>query len=239
MVATQVALGPVDGIEHPTHRGVRRTPRNEGLANAAQDPQAPKPFDQLLDSGGDRGIGQLGLVLFADQGDDLSPLMLHAIGGIRGTVGETMLVLAPFLNSWRRFASTVYSPASDTWGVENRTVALRVPAGSPSSRHFEHRVAGVDANPYLVAAVTLAAALDGIAGKADPGPPVEGSAYDVPPTLPRDWLSAIEAFEASAFCRRALGEVLHAGFAAVKRAEWQRLARTVTDAEWDLYGFTV
>lgn len=163
------------------------------------------------------------------------PLMGQAIGGIRDRMAETMLILAPFLNSWRRFAATVYSPASNTWGEEDRNVALRIPAGSATTRHFEHRVAGVDANPYLVAAVTLGTALDGIEAGADPGP--AGAADDRP--LPRSWAEAIQLFEGSEAMRRILGPAFHAGFAAIKRAEHDRLAVEVTDVEWSLYGFTV
>jgi glutamine synthetase len=180
--------------------------------------------------------------LFADRQDgQLSPLMLQAIAGVRGTIGDTMAILAPFLNSWRRFASTLYSPASDSWGLDNRTAALRVPGGPGKARHFEHRVAGVDANPYLVAAVTLAGALEGTAAKADPGPPTEsdGEAKGMAGSLPRSWLDAIERLEASAFAQQALGARLHRGFVAVKRAEWERMAHEVSEAEWALYGFVV
>lgn len=180
--------------------------------------------------------------LYGDRQDgSLSPLMLQSIAGIRDTVGDTMLVLAPFLNSWRRFASISYSPASDDWGVENRTVALRVPGTPGKSRHFEHRVAGVDANPYMVAAVTLAGALHGIAQKLDPGPAVEGNGYgdDRAHSLPKSWLEAIHRAEASAFLKDALGADLHRAFVAVKHAEHQRLALEVSEAEWALYGFVV
>ncbi|MCF8502022.1 MAG: glutamine synthetase, partial [Rhodospirillum sp.] len=179
---------------------------------------------------------------FADAADgSLSPLMLQAIAGVRDTIGETMLVLAPFQNSWRRFASTLYSPASDTWGVENRNVAIRVPANGGKARHFEHRVAGIDANPYMVAAVTLAGALEGIAQEKSPGPAHED---DSTPSslgggLPRSWRDSMDALEASPFARAALGEELHRAFVAVKRAEWSRLALTIPDTEWSLYGFVV
>jgi glutamine synthetase len=183
-----------------------------------------------------------GANVFADtDAGALSALMLHAIGGVRKTIDDTMLVLAPFENSWRRLASTVYSPASDTWGVDNRTVALRVPSTPGAARHFEHRVAGADANPYLVAAVTLGAALDGISSREDPGPPVDG--VDVPRTGlgrgPRGWLEAIDRLEQSAFVQAVLGPPLHKAFVAVKRAEWERMSVEVSDAEWELYGFVV
>ncbi|PJF09623.1 glutamine synthetase family protein [Pseudorhodobacter sp. MZDSW-24AT] len=204
-----------------------------------------KPFGSMAGSGmhlhlslADAG----GSNLFADPTEGaLSPLMLQAIAGVRGTIGETMAVLAPFQNSWRRFASVNYSPGNDAWGVENRTVAVRVPSGSGKTRHFEHRVAGVDANPYLVAAVTLGGALDGIAAGADPGPATLGNAYENAPSasLPRDWLGAIERLEGSDFARRVLGEPLHRGFVAIKKAEVMRMALEVSEAEWALYGFSV
>jgi glutamine synthetase len=204
-----------------------------------------KPFGRQAGSGMHLHLSlanAAGENLFADQQDgQLSPLMLQAIAGVRGTIGDTMVILAPFLNSWRRFASTLYSPASDSWGLDNRTTALRVPDGPGKARHFEHRVAGVDANPYLVAAVTLAGALDGIAAKADPGPPTEGdnAGKGMGEGLPRSWRDAIERFETSTFAKEALGARLHRGFVALKKAEWERLAQEVSEAEWALYGFVV
>lgn len=204
-----------------------------------------KPFGQQAGSGMHLHLSlasSAGDNLFGDQPDgSLSPLMLQAIGGIRQTVGDTMLVLAPYLNSWRRFASVSYSPASDDWGVENRMVALRVPGSPGKGRHFEHRVAGVDANPYLVAAVTLAGALQGIKTKADPGPAVEPGDDNQKRanSLPNSWQNAIQRAGQSDFLREALGQTLHHGFVAVKQAEYERLALEVTEAEWDLYGFVV
>lgn len=222
-------------------RLIRSTARRFGMEACFM----AKPFGDRAGSGMHLHLSladEDGANLFADPSEGvLSPLMLQAIAGVRGTIGETMAVLAPFYNSWRRFASVNYSPGNDTWGFENRTVALRVPSGSAKARHFEHRVGGVDANPYLVAAVTLGAALDGIEAKADPGPPVEGNAYKNagPNDLPRSWIDAIDRLDQSAFARRVLGPMLHQGFVAVKRAEYIKLAREVSEAEWALYGFAV
>lgn len=180
-----------------------------------------------------------GANVFADpSAGTLSPTMLQAIGGIRSSMADSMLVLAPVLNSWRRFAGTVYSPAANTWGFEDRDVAIRIPAGSASSRHFEHRVAGVDANPYLVAAITLGAALNGIAEQADPGTQgAVGQAEHAP--LPSSWTSAIDAFETSTNMRAILGADLHRVYAALKRGEHDALAVRVSDLEWKLYGTTL
>lgn len=91
----------------------------------------------------------------------------HAIGGLRATMGESMLVFAPHGNSWRRFVGQSYAPVSPSWGVNNRSVALRIPAGEIKARRIEHRPSGVDANPYLVAATVLAGIRHGLKHQID------------------------------------------------------------------------
>jgi glutamine synthetase len=167
-----------------------------------------------------------------------NPMILHAIGGLRATMGESMLVFAPHANSWRRFATQSYAPVSPTWGINNRSVALRIPAGAKAGRRIEHRPAGVDANPYLVAATILAGIRHGLAHRIDPGPETTGNGYaegqDAPP-IPVDWRTAIVAAKESAFLKAALGEDMHRTFTAIKAAEYARVARTVTEVEFDLY----
>lgn len=162
----------------------------------------------------------------------------HAIGGLATTMAESMLVFAPHANSWRRFASQSYAPVAASWGVNNRSVALRVPAGPAAARRIEHRPAGVDANPYLVAATVLAGIRHGLELRLDPGEPVTGNGYAQNPgsaTMPPDWARAIDAAEASDFLRTALGAEMHRTFTAVKRAEYRRVAATIPDTDLDLY----
>jgi glutamine synthetase len=171
-----------------------------------------------------------------------SETILHAMGGLRETMGESMLVFAPHANSWRRFASQSYAPVSPTWGVNNRSVALRIPAGDIRARRIEHRPAGVDANAYLVAATVLAGIRHGMTHRIDPGPETTGNGYegaaDAPP-IPVDWRSAIEAAQGSAFVKDALGADMHRTFTAIKAAEYARVARTVSEVDYDLYLHTV
>lgn len=177
----------------------------------------------------------------ADEGKWNAPL-LHALGGLRATMGESMLVFAPHANSWRRFASQSYAPVSPTWGVNNRSVALRIPAGEMRARRIEHRPAGVDANPYLVAATVLAGIRHGLRDRIDPGPETTGNGYDSgqdAPAMPMDWRQAIEAAKASAFLKDALGEDMHRTFTAIKAAEYARVMRTVSEVDYDLYLHTV
>ncbi|WP_126978260.1 glutamine synthetase family protein [Frigidibacter oleivorans] len=169
------------------------------------------------------------------------PRLLHAIGGLRQTMGEAMLVFAPHANSWRRFASQSYAPVSPSWGVNNRSVALRIPAGEVAARRIEHRPAGVDANPYLVGATVLAGLRKGMAERIDPGPETTGNGYagtdDLP--IPGDWREAIRAAQGSAFLKDALGPDMHRTFCAIKAAEHARVARTIADVDYDLYLNTV
>ena len=167
-----------------------------------------------------------------------SPLLLNALGGLKATMGESMLVFAPHANSWRRFVSQSYAPVAPTWGVNNRSVALRIPAGSVKARRIEHRPSGVDANPYLVATTVLAGIRHGLANRIDPGPETKGNGYEGAPEntgLPTDWRSAIAAAKDSAFLKKALGEDLHRTFTSIKDAEYFRVARTISDVDYHLY----
>jgi glutamine synthetase len=177
--------------------------------------------------------------VFAEpEGAGWTPPLLHALGGLRATMGEAMIVFAPHLNSWRRFANQSYAPVSTAWGVNNRSVALRIPEGDRAARRIEHRPAGVDASPYLVGATVLAGILHGMDNRIDPGPQTTGNGYDTDadgPTLPRDWRAAIAMGKTSDFLKSALGEDMHRTFIAVREAEYARVARTISNVDYDLY----
>jgi glutamine synthetase len=173
------------------------------------------------------------------EGERFAPALLHALGGLAGTMAESMLVFAPHANSWRRFVARSYAPVAPTWGVNNRSVALRIPAGDAGNRRIEHRPSGVDANPYLVGATVLAGIGKGLAERIDPGPETTGNGYEesgpASDAMPPDWRSAIEAARSSAFLREALGEDMHRTFTAIKQAEYLRVARTVAEIDYQLY----
>jgi glutamine synthetase len=168
-----------------------------------------------------------------------SELLKHAIGGMKVLMADCMAILAPNANSYRRFKANSYAPVAPTWGVNNRTVSLRVPAGPPPTRHVEHRVAGADANPYLVLAALLACAHHGISNKIDPGPAVIGDGYAAAAKekirLPTDWCAAVNLFEASDVLRDYLGDRFVEMFVSVKRTEQARFAEVVTQLDYDWY----
>jgi glutamine synthetase len=202
----------------------------------------PKPIERYAGSGMHLHVSMpdgRGRNTFAEEKPgEWNPALLHALGGLEATMPESMLVFAPHANSWRRFVAQSYAPLAPTWGVNNRSVALRIPAGDAESRRIEHRPSGTDANPYLVAATVLAGIAKGFDERLDPGPEITGNGYEKAPVLPgapADWRSAIEAAKASAFLKEALGADLHKTFTAIKQAEYLRVARTVSELDYYLY----
>jgi glutamine synthetase len=98
----------------------------------------------------------------------ISDTLRHAVGGLLQTMREGMAIFAPNANSYRRLRPGSYAPVRGLWGGDNRTVPLRIPGGSEKAIRIEHRVAGADANPYLVMATVLAGIHHGITNKLKP-----------------------------------------------------------------------
>ncbi|MCR9261112.1 MAG: glutamine synthetase family protein [Pseudomonadaceae bacterium] len=123
---------------------------------------------------------------FYDDEDEsgMSALQGHAVAGLEKYLPELLALIAPTINSYTRLVKGAWAPTAATWGVENRTSAVRVIPGGAKAQRIECRVGGADGNPYLVASAVLAAALQGIEEKLEPGKPVEGNAYDLQDSLP-------------------------------------------------------
>ncbi len=116
----------------------------------------------------------------------MSEVMRHYVAGQQKYMKPFLALTSPTINSYTRLVKGAWAPTASTWGVENRTTALRVISGSDSSQRVEFRVGSADANPYIVAAATLGAGLLGIRDKLELGPPVVGSAYEIQDDLAED-----------------------------------------------------
>lgn len=163
-----------------------------------------------------------------------------AIGGVLKHMPETMALLAPNMNSYKRFQPGSYAPTAPAWGFDNRTLAVRVPRSGPDSRRLEHRVAGADANPYLVVAAMLSGALEGMRNRINPGPPITGNAYDHELTqLPTNWGQALEIFEASSHIAEYFGARYQHLYATCKRQELEVCNRQISAFEYESYLNTV
>ena len=172
--------------------------------------------------------------MFDDGSAAGTPLLRQAIAGCLDMMADSMLLFAPNLNSYRRFRRGTHAPMAPTWGYENRTVAVRVPADSPAATRLEHRVAGADANPYLVMAGILAGMLHGIESKLEAPAPLEGNAYEqVPANLPRYWPDALQCFEQSEYVANYLGAEFQKVFTILKQQEIDTFDGQVTPLEYD------
>jgi glutamine synthetase len=156
--------------------------------------------------------------IFVDENGEQTEEFLHAIAGMQRYLSGAMALMAPYVNSYRRRTGAEDSPANLAWGMDNRTVGLRVPLGNPKSRRIENRLPGADANPYLAIAATLAAIWLGLQEKRRPSRPLKDSGEDLE-TLPKNLDIALDALEKASPLHDVLGEDFVKLFTEVKRAE--------------------
>jgi glutamine synthetase len=197
-----------------------------------------KPFGDRDGNGFHTHVSLLdrdGRNLFDDGTERGSDVLLHAIAGLAEVMADSMLLLAPHRNSYRRLQRGVHGPLVPNWGYENRYVAMRVPNGEGAARRIEHRIAGADANPYLSLAVILAGILYGIDRQQQPEPPTQAGPEKPQARLPGNWETALEAFERSAFIRDSLGTEFQRAMVAIKRVEQEQFLAQVSPLEYDSY----
>ncbi|WP_434291220.1 glutamine synthetase family protein [Celeribacter sp. SCSIO 80788] len=220
-------------------RTVRGVARKHGMAATFM----AKPYGNLSGNGFHVHFSLIdkdGNNVFDNGGPEGTEILRHAVAGLLKTMAQCTLTFAPHENSFRRLAPGAHAPSAIAWGYENRTVAVRVPGGSPKARRIEHRVAGADANPYLVLASILGGALLGIENKWEPEAPVSGNAYDQDlPRLPLDWASAIEAYRVGPHIPQIYSAQLQRMLTDCKRQELRVFKRRVTDFEYHTYLETV
>lgn len=155
----------------------------------------------------------------------------HFIGGLQTYLPNVALLLAPYVNSYRRFTRYMAAPINLQWGYDNRTVGLRVPETGPQDRRVENRVAGSDVNPYLAIAAALACGYLGIREGLEPSPPETGNAYRLPFALPRTLNESLELLEGNERMRSLIGERFVQVYAAIKREEQERFFEVISPWE--------
>tara|TARA_B100000029_G_C16795720_1_gene674746 strand:- start:66 stop:530 length:465 start_codon:yes stop_codon:yes gene_type:complete len=150
-------------------------------------------------------------------------------------------MIAPTVNSYKRMVKGAWAPTAARWGIDNRTVALRVIQGSEKSQRVEHRLSAADGNPYLVAAAAIASGLHGIENKIKPNDPVVGNGYDGQDELPEEvqlpatLREASELFVKSEIAKEYLGSDFVNHFSASRDWESREYERAVTDWELQRY----
>jgi glutamine synthetase len=217
----------------------RRIVKNVARAMGCEATFLAKPYRDMAGSGLHVHVSLVdasGRNIFAADEPLQSANLRHAAAGLLATLGEGMAICAPGPNSYRRFRPESYVPMTSSWSVNNRGAAVRIPASDAANRRIEHRLAGADANPYLVTAWVLAGIHRGLERAAEPPPPVCGNAYrQDDETLPIHWATAIEKFASSALAAEYLGEPFRHLYSTVKRAELDEFNSYVSPLEIEWY----
>lgn len=163
-------------------------------------------------------------------------IMGQAIAGLQATAYEAMALFAPNLNAYRRFEPDQFVPVNHSWGHNNRSVAFRIPAAGGSARRIEHRIAGAEANPYLVMAAVLAGIHHGVTQGLTPTEAATGNAgAEADPDMPLRLWSALDRLEGSALMADYLGADYPGAYAAIKRAEFEAFLANILPREYDWY----
>ena len=172
--------------------------------------------------------------IFDDSSESGSELLRYAVAGCLSSMQASTLAFAPYENSYLRLIPGAHAPTNVCWAYENRTVAIRIPAGNPKARRIEHRVAGGDINPYLMISLVLGAAMVGIEDEMIPPEPINGNAYDQTfDQLALDLASAISSFETDPVIARILPGPLIENFGLTKRQEATAFGLISADKHWE------
>ncbi|MBI1239193.1 MAG: glutamine synthetase [Alphaproteobacteria bacterium] len=166
----------------------------------------------------------------------MSQMQRWFVGGQQKLMPELLAMVAPTVNSYTRLIPGFWAPTEATWGIENRTCALRVIPGSAKSQRVEYRIAAADINPYIALACAIGSGLYGIEHRIEPPAPIEGNAYAVPPApefgLPRTLYEAAERLERSGAARALFGDAFVDHYAATRKWEEREYRKAITD--WQL-----
>ncbi len=224
---------------------LRRAVRQVALQHGYAATFMGKPFDKFAGSGMHIHVSLLNEdgenVLNGDSEESdpdfpISDVMLHAIGGLQATMAESMAIFANTANCYRRFVPGHYAPTEPAWGQNHRQLALRLPLADARNQRIEHRVAGADANPYLVMAAVLAGIHYGIENSYTPGPMVRmNETYEPEVTLPVRWSRALEVFERGTVLPSYFGPEFHDVFYRLRLHECEKFHREVSNRDYEWY----
>ncbi len=169
----------------------------------------------------------------------MSDTMRHFVGGQQKLMPELLSMIAPTVNSYARLIPGYWAPTQASWGVENRTCALRVIPGSEKSQRVEYRIAAADANPYIALAASIASGLYGIEQKIEPSEAVLGSAYEKESneafSLPTTLWDAAQRLKLSAMAKEFFGDEFVNHYAASREWEEREYRKHISDWELERY----
>ncbi|SNX72760.1 L-glutamine synthetase [Cereibacter ovatus] len=169
--------------------------------------------------------------IFSDAQGGETEAFLHFIAGMQTHLPGAVALLAPYVNSYRRYVPDFAAPINLEWGRDNRTTGLRVPISGPEARRLENRLAGMDCNPYLGLAASLACGYLGLKERKMPRPECTGDAYMSETDLPYNLGDALDLLEENAALRDVLGPEFCGVYDSVKRNEYKEFLQVISPWE--------
>ncbi len=155
----------------------------------------------------------------------------HFIGGLQEHMPSVIAMIAPYVNSFRRYVRDHAAPINLEWGRDNRTTGIRIPISDPSARRIENRLAGMDANPYLAIAASLACGYLGLKNEIRPDKRWRGDAYASEDEIPQGLFAALDLFDAAEELHGVLGPDFARVYSIVKRAEYSEFLQVISPWE--------
>lgn len=169
--------------------------------------------------------------IFSDDDEGETTEFFHFIAGLQNHMPEALAVIAPYVNSYRRYVKDQSAPINLEWGRDNRTTGIRIPLSSPAARRVENRLAGMDCNPYLGIAASLACGYLGMVEGQKPRDEFKGDAYHGEGDIPRVLGSALDLFEEASSLHEVLGPEFARVYSIVKRAEYEEFLQVISPWE--------
>ncbi len=174
---------------------------------------------------------ETGRNIFSDENDEETAEFMHFIGGLQRFVPAATPLFAPYVNSFRRYVKDNAAPINLEWARDNRTTAIRVPVSDPQARRVENRLPGMDCNPYLGIAASLACGYLGMVDGIAPKDEFKGDAYDAEEEIPRGIFAAFDEFAAATSFREVLGEEFCRVYEIVKLTEYEEFLEVISPWE--------
>jgi len=171
--------------------------------------------------------------IFNDERNQPTALFYGFIGGLQTHIPAAFSLFAPYVNSYRRFVRDDAAPINLEWAADNRTTGLRIPLSSAQARRVENRVMGMDCNPYLAIAASLACGYLGMKNGIKPRKEFVGDAYSLPHALPRDLLGALDLFTDNLQLEQVLGVEFCQVYKSIKRHEIEEFLQVISPWERD------
>ena len=174
---------------------------------------------------------ETGKNIFSDEDGNETPEFMHFIGGLQRYVPAATPLFAPYVNSFRRYVKDNAAPINLEWARDNRTTAIRVPVSDAQARRVENRLPGMDCNPYLGIAASLACGYLGMVEGIAPKDEFKGDAYDAEEEIPRGIYAAFDEFASADTFRSTLGEEFCKVYEIVKLTEYEEFLQVISPWE--------